>query len=229
MRTQKSSAVVALSLVVAAVGSMLIAPSAHAIVLADQWYRNKSAPTGTLANSGWQYEGNWGAFTGTPIGKNYFVTASHVGGGVGQSLVMNGVSYPTVAMYDDPSTDLRIWKTSKAFSKWAPLYTTMNEYNKAAVVIGRGTARGSDVKVGSTLKGWQWGAQDQIMSWGRNQVKGITNGGSGIGDAISFSFDRNGSGDHLQYEGAPSAGDSSGGVFVNVSGTWRLAGVVYSA
>src|SRR3954449_11267491 len=144
MRTQKSSAVVALSLVVAAVGSMLIAPSAHAIVLADQWYRNKSAPTGTLAGSGWQYEGNWGAFTGTPIGKNYFVTASHVGGGVGQSLVLNGVSYPTVAVYDDPSTDLRIWKTSKSFNSWAPLYTAGAEIGKTGVIMGRGTGRGSD-------------------------------------------------------------------------------------
>src|SRR4051812_23347426 len=196
MRTQKSSAVVALSLVVAAVGSMLIAPSAHAIVLADQWYRNKSAPTGTLANSGWQYEGNWGAFTGTPIGKNYFVTASHVGGAVGQSLSLGGVSYPTVAMYDDPSTDLRIWKTSKSFSKWAPLYTAGAEIGKTGVVMGRGTARGSDVKVGSVLKGWQWGATDGKLSWGQNKLKGVTNGGSGIGEALTFTFDRSGQGDH---------------------------------
>ena len=100
--------------------SLVLPPrSAKGIILADQWWRNKSAPTGSLAGSGWQWEGNWGAFTGTAIGKNYFITASHVGGSVGQSLVLNGVSYPSTAMYDDPSSDLRIWKTNKSFPSWA--------------------------------------------------------------------------------------------------------------
>src|SRR5438552_1699057 len=97
------------------VGCSLVAPrKAHGIILYDHWWRNRSAPSGSIANSGWQWEGKWGSFLGTPIGKNYFMTASHVGGGVGQSLVLNGVSYPTVAMYDDPNTDLRVWKTSKS-------------------------------------------------------------------------------------------------------------------
>ena len=72
--------------------SPLLSRSASAIILADQWYRNKSAPTGTFSGSGWQWQGNWGAFTGTPIGRSYFITASHVGGAVGQSLLLNGVS-----------------------------------------------------------------------------------------------------------------------------------------
>src|SRR5206468_6934210 len=107
---------------------------AQAIILVDNQYRNKSAPTGTFSGSGWQWEGNWGAFSGTPIARNYFITASHVGGSVGQSLVLNGVSYPTVGMYDDPSSDLRIWKTSKAFTSWAPMYQLSGEVNKTAVL-----------------------------------------------------------------------------------------------
>src|SRR2546423_11340834 len=94
--------------------------TARGVILYDHWYRNKSAPTGTLAGSGWQWMGNWGSFTGIPIAKNYFVTASHVGGSVGQSLSLNGSTYSTTAMYDDPNSDLRIWKTSKSFSSWAP-------------------------------------------------------------------------------------------------------------
>src|SRR5438477_8473342 len=141
--------------------------TASGIILYDHWYRNKSAPTGTIANSGWQWEGNWGQFTGTPIGKNYFMTASHVGGGVGQSLVLNGVSYPSVAMYDDPSSDLRIWKTSKAFSSWAPIYSLQGEIGKTAVLMGRGTPRGSDVNVNGSLHGWQWAAPDNRLSWGQ--------------------------------------------------------------
>src|SRR5438067_85648 len=132
---------------------------ARAIILVDKTYRNKSAPTGTLAGSGWQWQGNWGAFTGTPIAKNYFIAASHIGGSVGQTLTLNGKSYTTTAMFDDPNSDLRIWKTSQSFSSWAPIYTGSGEVGKTAVLFGRGTARGSAVNVNGSIHGWPWGAQ----------------------------------------------------------------------
>src|SRR4051794_1394250 len=59
---------------------------------------NTTAPTGTLLNSGWQLQGNWlGAFTGTPIGTHYFITAQHVrgGGDIGQALILNNTAYTT--------------------------------------------------------------------------------------------------------------------------------------
>jgi len=96
------------------------------------------------------------------------------------------------------------------------------------VLFGRGTARGTDVNVNGTLHGWNWGAQDQVKSWGRNKIKSFTSGGSGLGDMLTFTFDRNGHGDHTQWEGTTSAGDSSGAVFVNSYGTWKLAGINYS-
>ena len=30
-------------------------------------------------NAGWQYQGQWGGFLGTPIAKNYFISAAHIG------------------------------------------------------------------------------------------------------------------------------------------------------
>ena len=198
------------------------------IILADESYRNKSAPTGSLANSGWQWEGDWGAFVGTPIGKDYFITASHVGGSVGQSLTLNGKSYKTVAMYDDPNSDLRIWKTSTNFSSWAPIYTGSSEVGKTAVLFGRGTQRGSAITVDGTTHGWLWGKSDELLSWGENKIKSIINGGSGIGDVLAYSFDRSGHGDHVSNEGIVSSGDSSGGVFINSGGKWELEGLNYS-
>ena len=219
-------------LLAAAIGaplSLFAAPRASAVILADQWWRNKSAPSGSLAGSGWQWTGDWGAFTGIPIARNYFITASHVGGSVGQSLTLNGHSYRTTAMFDDPNSDLRIWKTSSSFSSWAPLYTANGEVNKTAVIIGRGTARGSDLDYNGWLHGWSWGAQDGRLSWGRNKLKSNSVfGGSGIGSMLSYTFDRSGHGDHVSDEGITSAGDSSGGVFVNSFGTWKLAGINYS-
>ena len=52
-----------------------------------------TASTGTLANSGWQFEGDWGGFLGTAISSNFFITAKHVGGAVGDTFSLNGASY----------------------------------------------------------------------------------------------------------------------------------------
>ena len=201
---------------------------ARAIILADKTYRNKSAPTGSLTNSGWQWQGAWGSFIGTPIAKNYFVTASHVGGAVGQSLTLGGKTFKTTAMFDDPNSDLRIWKTSSSFSSWAPIYTGSSEIGKTAMLFGRGTQRGSNVLVNGTTHGWNWGPADGKLSWGENKIKTIANGGAGVGQAIGYTFDRSAHGDHVSNEGITSAGDSSGAIFVNSSG-WKLAAINYSA
>src|SRR5439155_11197840 len=44
---------------------------------------NTTAPTGALIDSGWQYQGAWGVYLGTPISSNFFITGAHVGGRVG--------------------------------------------------------------------------------------------------------------------------------------------------
>src|SRR5256885_10007799 len=129
--------------VVAAAALAGFAPRAEAVILYRSQWRNKTAPTGTSANSGWQWEGNWGAFAGTPIAKNYFLTAAHIGGGVNQSISFAGKNYTATAQYDDPSTDLRIYKINGTFPTWAPIYTGTTEVGKRGMVFGRGTARGA--------------------------------------------------------------------------------------
>lgn len=54
------------------------------------------------ANSGWQYEGQFGSFLGTVIASNYFITAKHIGGSVGDTFVFSGVNYTTTAVFPDP-------------------------------------------------------------------------------------------------------------------------------
>src|SRR4051794_1862734 len=46
--------------------------------------RNTSVPTGTLSNSGWQYEGQFNGVLVTPIAPQYFISAEHTGGTIGQ-------------------------------------------------------------------------------------------------------------------------------------------------
>jgi hypothetical protein len=85
---------------VVAIVVAIAAPAAHAVILCRSAIRNKTAPTGTNLNSGWQWEASWaGAFTGTPIAPHYFLSAAHLGGAVGQPITFRGVNYKTTAAY----------------------------------------------------------------------------------------------------------------------------------
>src|SRR5262245_56014849 len=103
---------------------MALVAEAHALVFystGDPNF-NTTPPTGSLSDSGWQWQGAWGGFLGTPIAPHHFLTASHVGGSTNQLFRLNGVDYRTIAMFDDPETDLRIWQVDGTFPSFAPLY-----------------------------------------------------------------------------------------------------------
>jgi len=244
---------------------VLAAKTSYAVILfgsGDPTY-NTTPPTGALQDSGWQYEGQWGGFLGTPIAPQYFIAAQHIGGEVGQAFVYDGVTYTTTAYWNDPNSDLRLWKVDGVFPTYAPLYATNDEVGRNLVVIGRGTQRGEPVvqtvvqtvyttnvinlktlginkKVAQTqfpeatfsgqnmivvtselvtnmvLKGWQAGPGDGVMRWGQNQV-------AAAGNCLVAAF----TGKFGPDEGYLSGGDSSGAVFIQDNGVWKLAGINY--
>lgn len=224
---------------------------------------NTTPPTGALQDSGWQYEGQWGGFLGTPVAPHYFIAAQHIGGSIGQAFVYDGVTYTTTAYWNDPNSDLRLWQVDGAFPMYAPLYATNDEVGKTLVVIGRGTQRGepvmqtlvetvyttnvvnlktlginrktaqtefpdatfqgpnmivvtSELVTNTVLKGWQAGASDRVMRWGQNQV-------TAAGNSLVAAF----TGNFGPDEGYLSGGDSSGAVFIQDNGVWKLAGINY--
>ncbi|HST29433.1 MAG TPA: hypothetical protein VLK27_01180 [Chthoniobacterales bacterium] len=187
---------------------------------------NTNAPAGNLANSGWQYEGQFGSFLGTAIASNYFVTAKHIGGSVGQTFTFNDVAYTTTAVFPDPSSDLQVWQVSGTFPTHAPLFANApeTEVGLSLVVFGRGTQRGNSVLVGndSHLGGWLWGASDGVQRWGTNVVESIYTD-PGFGKLVRATFDNNPGSNEAHL----SAGDSGGAVFVFNSTTnrWELAGI----
>ena len=204
----------------------LLAMRGHAILFKDTGdpSYNTTAPTGSLTNSGWQYEGQWntekGPFLGTPIAPRFFLAAQHVGGSAGQPFVFNGFTYTTVTNFDDPTTDLRVWQVAETFPSYAPLYTKSNEVGNLCVVIGRGYDRGNPVIVNGVTNGWQWGSTDGVERWGENTISSIYNF-SGYGEHLYATFDRNG----ITNECALTVYDSSGGMFIKDGTTWKLAGI----
>lgn len=237
---------------------------------------NTTPPAGELADSGWQYEGHWGNFIGTTVAPQFFITARHVGGEVGQVFSFRGVDYLTTAFYDDTKSDLRLWRIAGVFPAYAPLYDGTGEVGKNFIVIGRGTQRGARIwsdpvtpKVvralprrtitpagavvlcgkdrdgllprerasvssllptavtsatpGSTFKGWENGPADGVQRWGENQFGRILNFGGSLGEILIATFDA----DAGPNEATLSVGDSGGGVFLQMEGVWKLAGINY--
>ncbi len=179
-------------------------------------------------NSGWQYEGLFNAFIGTPIAPYYFVTAKHIGGNIGDIFSFHGEVFTTTAVNGDPATDLQIWKVDKPFAVYAPVYrpnaTADAETGQELRVHGRGTQRGGEIDLGGTPRGWGWGGSDAVERWGRNLVSSILPSGSPGWSFLQVSFDSPG----LPGEAHLSVGDSGGGVFILQDGLWRLAGINYA-
>jgi len=210
-------------------------PSVNSVIFfstGDPTY-NTTAPGGTLSNSGWQYQGLWGGFLGTPIAPKYFITAAHVGGSIGDPFLYQGTNYLTSAVFDDPNTDLRIWRVCGTFPRFAPLYTGTSEVGQNLVVFGRGTQRGAEVTTTNFFQtrtnGWLWGPYDGVQRWGENVVTQIVDGGgtlgqSGVGDLLAASFDSDGGPNECDL----SVGDSAGAVFIQDGGVWKLAGINFA-
>jgi hypothetical protein len=213
---------------VVGLGILLAGDSAKGIVLlgsADP-ETNTTAPTGTLANSGWELQGAWGGFLGTPVGPHHFLAASHVGGAVGDLFWFQNNFYVTVKATKDPSSDLQMWEVAGTFPTYAQLYDGATETGLDLMVFGRGGIRGAEVRVNNVLKGWQWAGWDGRMRWGQNKVSSVSNDPNGqpAGDQphiMIVNFDASGSANEAHL----ASGDSSGGVFIQQSGLWRLAGI----
>jgi hypothetical protein len=195
---------------------------AKAIILIGSPQRNTSAPAGLLVNSGWQYEGTWGNELGTAIGPHSFITASHVGGNVGDTFTLAGIGYTATGETRIAGTDLAVWQVAETLPTYAPLYEGSDELNQAIVLYGRGVAAGDALTIAGTQVGWNWGGYDGQTSWGTNTIDGELSTGGSLGDLLTFSFNQ---GDANTGILAPF--DSGGGVFLDDNGVWKLAGVNY--
>lgn len=195
-----------------------------------------TAPTGDLAASGWQFQGQFNSYLGTPIAPHHFITAKHIGGSVGHDFHFNGQVFNTIAKTDDPDSDLRLWEIDGTFEQYAPLYSAADESGKDLVVFGRGVDRGAMVtnsviddppgprppETQVITNGWKWGAYTYVQRWGENTVSGTTT----INDnpVLKADWDLS-AGEH---ECMLTDKDSGGAVFIEQNGVWKLAGINFA-
>lgn len=206
------------------------APGVRAVIFvstADPAF-NTTEPTGDLAGSGWQWQGNWRGFGGTPIAPQFFLTAKHVGGAVGDLFVLGAETHRAVASFADPASDLVLWKVCGTFESYAPLYDGAGETGQPCTVFGWGFGRGTAVAVtngnSSVLKGWRWGGGNGTLRWGTNRIEQVRPASDGTAELLVARFDAEGGG----VEATLAGGDSGSGLFVLDDGGWQLAGVNYA-
>ena len=205
---------------------LLIAPKAEALIFfstSDSAF-NTTEPTGSLANSGWQWQGTWSGGLGTAIGPHHFVTAKHLGGAIGDVFTLGTTPYFTLSSVDSVSSDLRIWEVLETLPSWAELYRSPDELGKPLVVMGFGVSRGPEVRVSDVLKGWEWGTGAGTLRWGENVVVGTNNYGPNIGPLLKARFDAGANANEAHL----ASNDSGGGVFIQEGGQWKLAGINYA-
>ena len=202
---------------------------AHAVLFdatGDTNY-NTTPPTGALTNSGWQFEGQFGNFLGTPIAPHYFLTAWHLFyyGLVSTNtpFSFDGTNYTVVSFTHDqsPESDLALCRVAEHLPRYAPTYTGTNEVGATIAVFGRGRQRGAPVVTGGITNGWKWYAPaDLVMRWGSNRVERIETDDHGA-PYLYATFDHGAGPD----ECALAEYDSGGASFVLEDGVWQLAGI----
>jgi hypothetical protein len=208
---------------------LCVASPAGAVILFDTADPsvNTTAPGGALLNSGWQYQGDWGSFLGTPIGPKFFISAAHFGQAAGV-LNYQGVDYGVVRSFSLPGSDFLIWEVAGSFPDFAPVYTDRDELGKHLLVMGRGTLRGGERFLNDTLRGWDWapGNTAGVRRWGENDVSSVVPYQGH--DLLYATFDQHVVPNDHPNEAHLSSGDSGGAVFLQDPAGWKLAGINFA-
>ena len=183
---------------------------------------HQSAPTGTLADSGWKETVQITNFLATVIYSNALLTAGHIieiTNGV--QFIQEGQTHTVTSIEKDAQSDLSVlFFTPPVTQQVALINIETNDINAFVVLQGRGMERGDVVMTDSHTNGWKW-AWDKwwaIRRWGVNHY---------IGEwaddpvyAVAF-FENNGDPDECML----SVGDSGGPGFIRTGGGWKLATV----
>lgn len=185
---------------------------------------HRIAPTGELADSGWNETAPINDFLGTVIYSNAMLTAKHIWRiSVGQQFTYEGQAHTVTSKVDDAGSDFTVLFFTSAVTNFARINIETNDISSSVVLQGRGMERGDVVMTGGHTNGWLWAWDKRwgIRRWGVNQYFGET---PGDGTYALAAFDNNGNSDECML----SVGDSGGPGFLKTASGWKLATVNYS-
>lgn len=201
--------------------------------------RNTVRPADAAGGLAWDLQGDYGAYLGTPISPNWFITANHFGEVDNKLVTVDSVVHPVDTAAGSqvliPGTDLILRRVTVPFTNYAAIYNASTDGALTTAdpitVFGRGRQRGAAYPASGTQQGWLWGANDTVRSYGTNTIDGLfALPNTTVIDGTTFAagttfleadFDNNGD----PNQGTLAEGDSGGGVFVFKNGAYRLVGI----
>ena len=179
----------------------------------------------------WQYVaglGN-GQGSGVYLGNRFVLTANHVS--VNSPVLLNGVSYGLDPTYGEQgvqqigTADLKLLKLAgdPGLLPLPLIREADGDLDQPCTIIGWGEGKGAAIP----QQGWQWGGDDTVAQrWGLNVTNAlpkIINDGTGQPQFILLStdFDLDAGPDEAQI----AVFDSGCGLFIQIGGVWKLAGI----
>ena len=188
---------------------------------------HQAAPTGALADSGWQQTVPIDKFLGTVIHSNAMLNAQHIWElNVGDTFTYEGAPHTVTSIVADTGSDLSVLFFTSSVTNFALLNIETNDIGAPVVLQGRGAERGEVVTTGAQTNGWKWDSAGWSANpaptrrWGVNQYAAE----SADGLLAIASFDNNGDPDECML----SVGDSGGPGFIRTGSGWKLATINYS-
>ena len=172
----------------------------------------------------------WATSSAVAVAPNFLLSAAHVGGGIGATTVINGVTYTAQQIYLPPNDagqatnpDLQLIRLDKALPGVVTLYSGGFSGGQKVTMLGygsTGTDHGTYYTMDTPGTGLTWGT-NTIDASGRvnlaNQLSVV------IHSSMAFSMNFNSG--LTPYESGYGNNDSGGGTFVKVGNQWELAGI----
>lgn len=187
------------------------------------------------SDSTFTWVGTVNGASGVVIAPNWVITAQHVGGTL---FTLGTTTYTADATYNSPNYDLHLMHFSTTFGGYYNLFggsilgqtVDLVGFGQAGAprgdgtgyvnVGGGGTRRAADNTVGAKMV-----INDGSDPWNTPCIVCDLDHPVGSNPPAPYNRDLLGDGGPTANEGGLLGGDSGGGWFVNVGGTWQLAGV----
>jgi hypothetical protein len=196
------------ALALGVLGSLAFAPRVNAVVVSGM---------DPLPNPSNGYVGTFNGSSCVAVGKHWFISAKHVAGNVGQSIIMRGVWYNVLEIRAHPLYDVQLLRVGEELPGHHRL-ANAPAYGDTAFLAGYGVTAAAALPNDG---GYDWNGPRQ-ETWGANVIEGE-------GSLLTVRFDKPSDTAAVPHEAIFAVNDSGGGLFtLGADGSYELAGIAVS-